>query len=248
MSPQLVGAASARVLGPARLVEVLGAPARRRGMDERLVVLTVLATCLGLLGAPDWLMRQWLAKVAAGDVDAAQTTWRMLDGQAQAFPYLRGMLDPLMGWLEEAPEHARESLAETYGVLEGVDLRACVEAPEAGGDLLGPVYTLLRGRPEVAGNGAFYTPASLCRLISRLAPVREGDRVLEPACGTAGMVVSQARAMRARGECPERVEWVLQDIDPTALALAGVNVAAHGLPRVRLLLGDALAAPLLSSR
>jgi len=213
-------------------------------MDERRVVLTVLATCLGLLGAPDWLMRQWLVRVAAGDVDAAQTTRHMLDGQAEAFPYLQGMLDPLTGWLDEAPEHARESLGEAYGALLEVDLRACAQAPEAGGDLLGPVYTVLRSRAEVTGNGAFYTPASLCRLISQLAPVSEGGRVLEPACGTAGMVVSQARAMRARGECPESVEWVLQDLDPTALALAGVNAAAHGLPRVRLLLGDALAAPL----
>lgn len=56
--------------------------------------------------------------------------------------------------------------------------------------------------------------------------------------------VPRGEGLRARGECPESVEWVLQDLDPTALALAGVNAAAHGLPRVRLLLGDALAAPL----
>jgi len=228
-------------MGPDRLVSVLGEPARRRGLEARPVVLSSLATCVGLLGAPEWLRVHWLAKVADGGLDACATTLRMLEGQAEAFPYLKGRLGPLTGWLENAPRPAREALAETYGVLVGVDLLGCVEADGIGGDLLGPVYTMLRSRSEVAGGGAFYTPSSLCRLLAGLLQCGSGERVLEPACGTAGMVVAQVRAMRARGERPEGVQWVLQDIDATALALAGVNMAAHGIPHVQLVLGDALA-------
>lgn len=57
-----------------------------------------------------------------------------------------------------------------------------------------------------------------------------------------GLVIAAIRAMRRRGGVPELVRWVLGDIDRLALACAGVQVAAHGMPVVVLRPGNALAA------
>lgn len=149
-------------------------------------------------------------------------------------PTWRGHLDPLTGWLEDADETRETALSGVFAALADLDLMACAEASGVGGDLLGPVYSVMRSASEKAGHGAYYTPATLCRLMADLVPAENFARVNEPACGSAAMVLAQARAMRARGRFPETVEWVLQDIDPWAVALAGVNVSSHGLPLVRL--------------
>lgn len=85
------------------------------------------------------------------------------------------------------------------------------------------------------------TPASVCQLMAAVLQVRPGESVYDPACGSAGMVVALIRQMRARGQHPELVRWSMNDLDPVAVALAGVNLAIHGMPYVTLNCGDALA-------
>lgn len=232
MSNETTQGAGRRAVDVERLVDKISHPALSRGLQPRQIGLTALAGCMFLLGTPTELRTAFLAHLAGGSVPAAKVTAELFTTQEQAFPYLGGHLDPLTEWLPDASESYELALRDTYAALAKLDLPGWVNDPAIGGDLLGPVYSVMRSTSEKAGQGAYYTPASVCRLLADLTTVDNVDTVNEPACGSAGMVVAQIRAMRARGRTPETVRWVLQDIDPMAVALAGVNVAAHGMPDV----------------
>lgn len=108
-------------------------------------------------------------------------------------------------------------------------------------DLLGEIYTFARSPGTRRALGAFFTPMPVNALVAGLVPVDEAARVLEPSCGSGGMVIAAAREMRRRGLDPRRVVWELGDIDPVAVALAGVNAVVHDLgPNVRLRVRSAL--------
>ena len=234
MSSEATRASARRAADVERLVEKISRPALSRGLEPRQVGLTALSACMFLLGTPAELRRAFLTRLGGGSVCAVQATRTLFACQEQAFPYLVGNLSPLTDWLEDAAQDTarRDALRETFAVLSKVDLVDWVEDPVIGGDLVGPVYSVMRSASEKAGQGAYYTPASVCRLLAELVPVGDHETVNEPACGSAGMIVAQIRAMRARGAHPETVCWVLEDIDPMAVALAGINMSSHGMPLV----------------
>lgn len=62
----------------------------------------------------------------------------------------------------------------------------------------------------------------------------------DPCSGTGGLALAMLRMMRAAGRAPELVHWRLHDLDALALALAGIQLAAHGMPWVTLTCGNAI--------
>ncbi len=86
-------------------------------------------------------------------------------------------------------------------------------------DLFGLAYErfftdLFKGK-----HGQYFTPRPLVELVTELAGVRAGDRVLDPTCGSGGFLV----AAGTRGADAEGIE-----VDPDLAALARLNVALHG--------------------
>lgn len=154
------------------------------------------------------------------------------------FPYLDGHIEALTGWLDKPQDHEVKALAHCFDVLAGYDLLKSFD--EAGGDLLGPTYMMLRGRRDKQAQGAFYTPMCLSYLIARMVCPEEGTTIGEPCCGAGGMILGTIRAMREEGRDPDTCTWVLNDLDPMAVAMAGVNMAAHGMTRVILTCGNGL--------
>lgn len=208
--------------------------------------MTAAATAVSCLGAREDLLSAFLAKLGEpGGHEHVRELWaRMID----AHPYLDGPLHALTGWLDEPADHELSSLSNCLTALSRNDIHAVAEDPVISGDLLGPLYTLLRSHGDKQALGAFFTPASIARVIAEMSGTVEHSRVYEPACGSGAMVVAAARSMRARGMDPRTVTWVLNDIDPVVVALAGINAAASGLgQRVVLTVGDALAAPSIAS-
>lgn len=64
--------------------------------------------------------------------------------------------------------------------------------------------------------------------------------ITDSCVGGGGLAVA---AVRAAGTAPEARRWVLQDIDPFAVAIAGVAMSVHGIPWVELSCTDALGTP-----
>lgn len=208
---------------------------REHGQGPR-AVMAPAAAAVCLLGV-DQEVRSELLEGAAASADPIAVVHCALEGAAQWFPYLRGHIDPLVDTLTNPG-----AVAASWRVLAGADLDRLVESDRVGGDLLGQLYMAVIAPGEQSGRGAFYTPASLAGLLTRMLLPEEGSVVSEPCVGCGGVAISAVRAMRAAGRTPETVTWVVGDVDLLALACAGVQMAAHGMPKVVLRPGDALCA------
>ena len=107
--------------------------------------------------------------------------------------------------------------------------------------------SMLREMRDAAGDsGEFYTPRPLVRFMVRMLDPRLGERVLDPACGTAGFLVEsylhmqeQARTVGDR----ETLSAGLQggEAKPLPYMLAQMNLLLHGIEKPRVSTGNSLA-------
>lgn len=100
------------------------------------------------------------------------------------------------------------------------------------GDAFGHVYEYFMGEfamQEMQKGGEFYTPSSIVRLIVEIIEPFHG-RILDPACGSAGMFVHSADFVKRHQRSPDR-ELSVFGIEKTreTIRLAKMNLAVHGL-------------------
>lgn len=222
------------------LADRLTAETSRHGLARRLI-LPPAALAVLLIGLGDE-QSVALERIAA-HARPSQIVREALAATTEEFGYLHGALDPLTRLLSfETGDQVDRALAAILLLLADADLPTLAEHPLVAGDLLGPLYTAVMAPTDRAARGAFYTPPALAQLLAAMTALpNPGETVSDPCSGTAGLILAMIRAMRAAGRAPELVHWILQDLDGLALALAGIQLAAHGMPRVTLTLGNTLA-------
>ena len=228
-----------------QLVEDLRDLAARHGAPAKDTTLTAASTAALFLGV-DPATGGPLLRALAGSPDLAAGLLRIWGRWEQSFPYLHGNIGPLTRWLEHPAEHHLAALRAQLTHLTHVDLLAIAEGPSVRGDLLGQILTLIDAPGDRAVRGAFFTPPSLAGALSALAGVTDlpaGAVITDPCVGGGGLVVAAVRAMRAAGTAPEARRWILQDIDPFAVTIAGVAMSIHGIPWVELSCSDTLGTP-----
>jgi len=111
-------------------------------------------------------------------------------------------------------------------------------------DMQGDLYEYMLGKLATAGqNGQFRTPKQIRDLMVRLLAPTPDDRVCDPACGTAGFLVSTAEYIRERYEAGMTAEqWehfggemcTGFDTDRTMLRLSAMNLMLHSITRPRI--------------
>lgn len=214
--------------------------AAERGSRPREIALTCLATAVGLLGMPFDLAPHAYRGIAQAEgqrITTLRSLWEMF---VKASPYLADIINPLVDWIDRPGEFDDDAIGRCFGYLAGIDIYATVE--RAQGEILGAVYQQMLGmRNDPLGR--IYTPMNAARMMAAMVDMDEGKSFCDPCCGTGGMAVAAILEMRARGKDPRTCLWVLNDIDGLAVAMAGVNMAARGIPHVRLSRADALADP-----
>jgi type I restriction enzyme M protein len=99
-------------------------------------------------------------------------------------------------------------------------------------DAFGRIYEYFLGAfamEEGQGGGAFYTPASVVKLLAEIIEPFHG-RILDPACGSGGMFVQSARfvAERKKNPAAELSICGVEKVDETG-RLARLNLSIHGL-------------------
>lgn len=261
-----------RTITPTRLADGLHEAVYAVGGSGYQIPLTAVATVNMMLGAPG-MIAPVLRALAGGKTPAAGWTRKVWASMVRSFPYLGGRIGALGGWLDDPQDHEAAALEQCFRVLAAYDMPGSFD--RAKGDLLGPLYMMLRGKRDKQRTGAFYTPMDVSALLTsflytgeeetppegdappagpgysgedvaaRLAgfPVgcpAERSSIADPCCGSGGMLLAAVRAMRNAGLDPDTCTWALNDIDPTAVAMAGVNMASHGLRKVILTCGDGL--------
>jgi type I restriction enzyme M protein len=96
---------------------------------------------------------------------------------------------------------------------------------------LAEVYELLLERHVQEGAflaGEFYTPRAVARLLVETAAPRPGDRILDPACGTGGLLAVAAERIAEHSQL-DGASFEAHATDRTNPRLAMMNLAIHGV-------------------
>ncbi|OME45390.1 DNA methyltransferase [Paenibacillus odorifer] len=106
-------------------------------------------------------------------------------------------------------------------------------------DMQGDLYEYMLGKLASAGqNGQFRTPKHIRDLMVRLLAPTPNDKIVDPACGTAGFLVSSAEYIREKYESEMTSEqWEHfagemfsgYDTDRTMLRLSAMNLMLHSI-------------------
>lgn len=110
-------------------------------------------------------------------------------------------------------------------------------------DVIGNTYIYLIERfASDAGKkaGEFYTPHKVSELLAKLARPKAGDRICDPACGSAGLLVEAAREVGGR-------DFALfgMEVNGSTWALARMNMFLHGMDGARIEWCNTLTSPAL---
>lgn len=106
-------------------------------------------------------------------------------------------------------------------------------------DMQGDLYEYMLGKLATAGqNGQFRTPKHIRDMIVRLLDPTPDDKICDPACGTAGFLVSSAEYIREKYESEMTSEqwehftggmFTGFDTDRTMLRLSAMNLMLHSI-------------------
>lgn len=117
---------------------------------------------------------------------------------------------------------------------------------EVDDDILGNAYMYMIERfGTEAGKkaGEFFSPRTLCKLVTKLAEPKSGDRICDPACGSGGLLLLAGAEIEKSGS----KDYALYGQEKTGATynLARMNMFLHGLDSARIEWGDTLNNPLL---
>lgn len=107
-------------------------------------------------------------------------------------------------------------------------------------DMQGDLYEYMLSKLSVAGqNGQFRTPKQIRDMMVHLRKPSPDDMICDPACGTAGFLISAAEYIREHYPNMTDKQWELFDTDtfsgfetdPTMLRISAMNLMLHSITR-----------------
>lgn len=111
-------------------------------------------------------------------------------------------------------------------------------------DMQGDVYEYMLGKLATSGqNGQFRTPKHIRDMMVRLLAPTPNDKICDPACGTAGFLVSSAEYIRENFESEMTSEqwghfagdmFTGFDTDRTMLRLSAMNLMLHSITQPKI--------------
>jgi len=169
---------------------------------------------------------------------------KALDGiEAENKEKLEGILTSLdfnsentLGKLEQRNRMIRNLIQD----FNKIDLR------DVDDDIIGNSYMYLIERFGAdAGKkaGEFFTKSEVAKLLAKLAQPKEGDRICDPAMGSAGLLLRAGEEIEKQGS--KNYALYGQESTGSTYQLARMNVFLHGKDSARLEWGDTLNNPLL---
>jgi len=117
-------------------------------------------------------------------------------------------------------------------------------------DILGDAYQwiLAKFAPTKAKEGETYTPREVIKLMVRLLDIENGSKVLDPACGSAAMLIEAYKYVmeKLKGEKPS-LKLYGQDYNEVMVAVSKMNLILHGITAdAKIYYGNSLDNPLFA--
>lgn len=121
-----------------------------------------------------------------------------------------------------------------------------IDLAETDDDILGNAYMFMIERfGSEAGKkaGEFFSPRVLCELVAKIASPQAGDRICDPTCGSAGLLLLAGEEIEKQGS--KNYALYGQEKTGSTYNLARMNMFLHGKDSARIEWGDTLNNPLL---
>lgn len=121
-----------------------------------------------------------------------------------------------------------------------------IDLAETDDDILGNAYMFMIERfGSEAGKkaGEFFSPRVLCELVAKIASPKAGDRICDPTCGSAGLLLLAGEEIEKQGS--KNYALYGQEKTGSTYNLARMNMFLHGKDSARIEWGDTLNNPLL---
>ena len=115
-------------------------------------------------------------------------------------------------------------------------------------DVIGNAYEyLIANFAAGAGKkaGEFYTPAEVSELIAKLVAPQEGERIYDPTCGSASLLIKCADYIREEHKDSNNFSLFGQEVNGSTWALAKMNMFLHEADSARIEWGDTIREPKL---
>ncbi len=113
-------------------------------------------------------------------------------------------------------------------------------------DLLGAAYEyLIKMFADSAGKkgGEFYTPGEVVKLLVALIKPHAGMKVLDPTCGSGGMLLQSRNYLATHGENEQNIQLFGQEMNLSTWAICKLNMFLHGFFNADIRKGDTLGEP-----
>jgi len=134
---------------------------------------------------------------------------------------------------------------ENASIIHGlVQLFNSYDFSELEYDALGDGYQWILSyfAPTRAKEGEVYTPREVIKLLVRLLEIENGSSVLDPACGSGGMLIEAYNYIKEKGEVPDLL-LVGQERNDTMVTIAKLNMVLRGIENFGIFNGDSLGNP-----
>lgn len=219
--------------------------------------------------------KQTYKSVFEGHEDCRWSDWKHYSAEKMlahvrdvVFPFIKNLHD---GENTLFSEHMKDAvfiipkpslLQEAVSILDDVNITAQNQ------DTQGDIYEYLLSELRTAGkNGQFRTPRHIIRMIVELVDPDIGNRICDPACGTAGFLINAYEYILRKHTSPDMVKeddegkfygligdmivdkrhWGLLrssfygfDFDSTMVRISLMNMVLHGIPTPNIMLMDTL--------
>ncbi|GAB6064909.1 SAM-dependent methyltransferase [Aquifex pyrophilus] len=125
-----------------------------------------------------------------------------------------------------------------------INLFSRVDFSEFEYDILGDAYEwiLYYFAPSKAKEGEVYTPIEVSRLIANLIEPQGEEIILDPACGSASMLIEQYLYAKKKDE-NTNITLIGQERNEVTAVLAELNFILHGIKNAKVFIGDSLLNP-----
>lgn len=185
---------------------------------------------------------RWKNLMALTDPEALKTTV-----QEEVFPFLLTLGgDGMSAHMRHASFGIDNpnTLRSVMGLINELDFR--------NKDLLGDLYEYLLSKLSTSGtNGQFRTPQHIIQLMATIMAPQPGERIIDPACGTAGFLVNaadyvkanheQALLLKDNQETFKEKSFYGYDFDATMVRISAMNMFMHGFEEPNIAYRDSLA-------
>lgn len=140
---------------------------------------------------------------------------------------------------ERLPEASLVNLVQAFQGLQ-------LDPAHVSNDLLGGAYEyMLKMFADASGAkaGEFFTPRAIVRLIVRILDPQPGEEIVDPACGSGGMLVETINTVRDHGGDTRTLRLYGQEQNLTTAGIARMNLFLHDIEDFAIVRGDTLREP-----